>query len=264
MFSELPTTERTTRRGGRDGAGPREADARSVDSDWRRTHGTMRVALLSDVHANAVALRAVLEEITEADPDTVVCAGDVVGYGPDPATCLALIRDAADVVVCGNHDRNAGTPGRYAGHPTAGPGLEHTAAELDAEQHEWLCDLPTRATLDDGAVLVVHSHPDPGRRGRYVYPEDFKAVGRDVDADVLVLGHTHVQGASEAEGTLVVNPGSVGQPRDGDARAAYALLDTTGPSVDLRRVDYDVDAVREAVEDAGLPEKTWRRLRKGT
>jgi putative phosphoesterase len=224
----------------------------------------MRVALVSDVHANAVALRAVLDEVDDADIDAVVCAGDVVGYGPDPVACLDRVRDVADVVVVGNHDRNADRPRRYAGHPTAGPGLEHAATELDEERHEWLRSLPARATVDDGSVLVVHSHPDPDRRGQYVYPEDFDAVAEAVDADVLVLGHTHVQGAETVHGTLVVNPGSVGQPRDGDERAAYALLDTAEQSVDLRRVDYDVDAVRERVEAAGLPEKTWRRLLKGT
>ncbi|MFB6129752.1 MAG: metallophosphoesterase [Salinigranum sp.] len=223
----------------------------------------MRVALFSDVHANATALRTVLDSVAGDDPDAVACAGDVVGYGPAPSECVDLVREAADVVVAGNHDRTVETPDRYARHPTAGPGLQHAADELDDERRRWLRELPARATVDGGSVRVVHSHPDPAKRGRYVYPDEFDALARRSDADVLVLGHTHVQGAETADGTLVVNPGSVGQPRDGDPKAAYAVVDTDDRSVDLRRVAYDVEAVRDAVEDAGLPERTWRRLLSG-
>lgn len=224
----------------------------------------MRVALFSDVHGNATALRAVIERIEADDPDVVACAGDVVGYGPNPADCVELVRDVADVVVAGNHDRAVETPERYAGHSTAGPGLRHAFDELDDDQLAWLRDLPSRSALDGVSVLVAHSHPDPHRQGQYVYPDDFEPVARQVAADVLALGHTHVQGADQADGTLVVNPGSVGQPRDCDPTAAYALVETTDQSVDLRRVDYDVDAVRRAVEEAGLPDETWMRLRDGT
>lgn len=223
----------------------------------------MRLALISDVHANATALRAVLDELESLDVDRVVCAGDVVGYGPDPAACVELVRESADVVVAGNHDRMVETPDRYAAHPTAGPGLSHAADSLSEPARAWLRSLDSRTRLANASVVVAHSHPDPGRRGEYVYPDGFSAVESAVDADYLVLGHTHVQGVHEGEETVVVNPGSVGQPRDGDPAAAYALVDTDARTVDCRRVGYDVEAVVDRIEKAGLPEETGERLRTG-
>lgn len=223
----------------------------------------MRLALISDVHSNATALRTVLERIQEDAPDQVVCVGDVVGYGPSPAESLSLVSEHADVVVQGNHDRNAAAPERYGHHPTAGPGLAHTAEQLSDEQLDRLSALPERTELADGSVLVVHSHPQPEKRDLHVYPEEFPTLAELVDSRFLIVGHTHVQAATEADGTLVVNPGSVGQPRDGDPDAAYAILDTDAAEVELNRVPYDLDAVRERVEAAGLPDRTWERLHDG-
>jgi len=223
----------------------------------------MRLALLSDVHANEPALRAVLADLADEPFDRLVCVGDVVGYGPDPAACLSLVRDRADVCVAGNHDREANTPERYSGHPTAGPGLEHTYETLGDEELAWLDELPERRRLADWSTTVAHSHPDPEHTDRYVYPADFSDVGSTVDTAVLAMGHTHVQGAELVGETLVVNPGSVGQPRDGEPGAAYAIVDTDDRTADLRRVAYDVGAVRERVRAAGLPDETWKRLLDG-
>ena len=221
----------------------------------------MRLAVISDVHGNRTALAAVLEEIESAAVDRVACLGDIVGYGPNPSACTASVRQVADFVVQGNHDRTVHTPGRYASHPTAGPGLRHAATELDEEALEWLDSLPEQRTVDEGSVLLVHSHPE--YRGRYVSPYAFETVAQDVDAEVLLLGHTHVQSAETAAGTLVVNPGSVGQPRDGDADAAYAIVDTETWTADLRRVEYPIAPVRDAVESVGLPDEAWQRLTEG-
>ncbi|WP_082230528.1 metallophosphoesterase family protein [Haloprofundus marisrubri] len=223
----------------------------------------MKIALISDVHANEPALRAVVEQIQSRDPDLVVCVGDIVGYGPNPAACLELVRDFADIVVAGNHDRTTQTPEQYAHHPTAGPGLQHAAEELDSTQLQWLRELPDRSTIGQESILIVHSHPDPARQGAYVHPDKFENVGKNVDTDFLILGHTHVQHAEQVDGTLVVNPGSVGQPRDGNPKAAYAVVDTTDQSANLQRVAYDIGCVRDDVEAAGLPEKAWQRLQDG-
>ena len=222
----------------------------------------MEIGLLSDVHANLPALEAVIEDLPPVD--AVVCAGDVVGYNPWPSECVERIRSVASVTVRGNHDRMVDTPDRYAHNEMAHAGLEHAAAELSAGQREWLRSRPDRTDVAAGDYRLVHSHPDPGERDSYVYPRDFAAMRPYLDDhDGLVLGHTHVQHAATVDGRVIVNPGSVGQPRDGDPEAAYAVLDTDRNEVDLRRTAYDVDRVRREIEAQGLPSGTAERLARG-
>jgi predicted phosphodiesterase len=233
----------------------------------------MRIGLVSDVHANRPALEAVLDDMPAVDE--VVCVGDVVGYNPWPAACVERIRSVAAATVRGNHDRTVETPERYRANRMAEAGLEHAKRELSADQLAWLRSLPRATRFGGGDFLLVHSHPDPDHEDAYVYPSEFEtlkpaieAVEATDDSDGgplagVVLGHTHVQGARWVGDRLVVNPGSVGQPRDGDSDAAYAVLETSEPAVDLRRVSYDVDRVIEAVDRAGLPSRTGERLTRG-
>ncbi|GAB7008563.1 metallophosphoesterase family protein [Halorubrum trueperi] len=222
----------------------------------------MKVGLISDVHANLSALEAVLNDMPAVD--RIVCAGDVIGYNPWPGECVERVRDVASATVRGNHDRMVETPERYRANRMAEAGLEHAKASLSDDQLGWLRRLPRSAEIAGGRYLLVHSHPAPEREDAYVRPEEFSTLDRYMDEyDGIVLGHTHVQGARSVGDGEVVNPGSVGQPRDGDPDAAYAVLDTATGAVDLRRVGYDVDRVREAITDAGLPERTATRLYKG-
>ncbi len=221
----------------------------------------MKVGLISDVHSNRVALEAVLEDMPEVDE--LYCAGDVVGYNPWPADCVDLLRERGVPTVMGNHDAAvaAETPFRFNGMAKAG--VEHAKAQLSGEQLEWLASLPGERLECDGRVKLVHGHPDdPDRYTRYTYPREFS--GRMLgDEDVLVLGHTHVQGAEQFAEGIVVNPGSVGQPRDGDPRAGYAVVDFDALTVETCRVEYDIEAVQEAVDEAGLPDRIGTRLARG-
>ncbi len=140
----------------------------------------------------------------------------------------------------------------------AAAGAAYAMHELDEEAMDWLASLPETRTV--GGVRVAHGHPDDP--DRYVYPALFSGDLLD-EARALVLGHTHVQGYERFPEGVVVNPGSVGQPRDGDPRAAYAVLETDGLAVEERRVAYDIDAVVADVREAGLPEAIGTRLRKG-
>jgi putative phosphoesterase len=223
----------------------------------------MRLGLISDVHGNLVALEAVLSDMPAVE--AVICVGDVVGYNPWPGECVDRVREVASVSVMGNHDRNVDTPDRYRANRMAHAGLIHAGERLDDDQAEWLRTRPERAEVADGRVLVVHSHPDPAQRGTYVYPSDFPRMRPHLDDyEGLLFGHTHVQHEATVDGRLLCNPGSVGQPRDGDPRAAYAVLHVEDDlRVELRRVSYDVERVQEAVADAGLPDRTGARLERG-
>jgi len=222
----------------------------------------MRIGLVSDIHANLPALEAVLEDMPSVDD--VVCVGDVVGYNAWPAACIERVRSVASVTVQGNHDRNVETPERYVHNEMAHAGLEHARSELDDDQRAWLAELPFRVDIAAGDYLLVHSHPDEERRGSYVRPRQFPEMRPYLDDyDGIVLGHTHVQHEATVDGRLVVNPGSVGQPRDNDPRAAYAILDTDADSVELRRVAYPVERAQEFAERVGLPERTAERLAEG-
>lgn len=218
----------------------------------------MRIAVIADVHANKVALEAVAGDMP--DVDEIVCAGDVVGYNPWPEFCVDWVRERDVPTVLGNHDRAVAT-GEYPGfNDMAAAGVEYAREQLPADHREWLGALPTERTLFDGRLKMVHGHPD--NPDHYTYPSEF-GPGLLGDEDVLVLGHTHVQGHEKYGDGIVLNPGSVGQPRDGDPGAAYALLDLDAMTVEQRRVRYDVGAVMDAVEEAGLPRRIGTRLSRG-
>ncbi|MCU4744208.1 metallophosphoesterase family protein [Natronoglomus mannanivorans] len=220
----------------------------------------MKIGLLSDIHANLPALEAVLDDMP--DVDRIVCAGDVIGYNLWPAECLEIIRETADITVMGNHDRTVETPHQYSANRMAEAGLEHAKRELTSEQLDWLRNLPRKASFADDRFVLVHDHPSI--QDRYVYPAEFANLRRYLDDfDGIVLGHTHVQHKALIDDRWVVNPGSVGQPRDGDNRAAYATLDTDDSSVNLRRVSYDIDHVIACFEESVLPMKTATRLLSG-
>jgi len=224
----------------------------------------MRLGVISDIHANRIALEAVLDDMP--DVEQLVCAGDVVGYNPWPAACVAAVRERAIPTVMGNHDRAVAsdTPFRFNAMATAG--VEYASEELDEDALSWLADLPPERTVVEGRVKLVHGHPDDP--DRYTYPEEFSARMLDGE-DLLITGHTHVQGHRVFDEGVVMNPGSVGQPRDGDPRAGYAVVELgageggDAVTVKERRVEYDIDAVIEAVEAAGLPGRIGTRLLEG-
>ena len=222
----------------------------------------MKLGVISDVHANRVALGAVLDDMPAVDE--MVCVGDVVGYNPWPGECVEAVRELCSSVVRGNHDRNVDTPARYRANRMAHAGLELASERLSSEQKEWVRSLPRSVDVGDGRVLMVHDHPE--HVDRYVRPPDFTRMRPYLDEyDALLLGHTHVQHEATVDGRLVLNPGSVGQPRDGDPRAAYAVVDTeTEPmTAELHRVEYDVERVQAAIRNEGLPERTADRLAEG-
>jgi putative phosphoesterase len=224
----------------------------------------MRLGVISDIHANRIALDAVLDDMPTVD--RLVCAGDVVGYNSWPVDCVAAVRERSIPTVMGNHDRAVARDTGFRFNAMAAAGVDYARERLDEDALSWLADLPDARVVADGRVKLVHGHPaDPDR---YTYPEEFSASMLDGE-DLLVTGHTHVQGHRVFDEGVVMNPGSVGQPRDGDPRAGYAVVDLkTGSggdavTVEERRVEYDVDAVVAAVQEAGLPKRIGSRLYEG-
>lgn len=218
----------------------------------------MRIGLLADIHANLPALDSVLADMPPVDIH--VCVGDIIGYNPWPAECVSRIQNLCSVVVQGNHDRTVRTPNRYRHNRMAEAGLSLALEQLSETQLAWLESLSRTATISE-SYLMVHSHPDESKRGEYVYPDDFPKIPDYVESyRGCILGHTHVQHATKIDDCLIVNPGSVGQPRDGDNRAAYAILDTSTDTIELCRVEYDIERVQEKIRETGLPERTATRL----
>jgi predicted phosphodiesterase len=247
----------------------------------------MRVAVIADVHANLAALEAVLARIEACGAERLVCLGDVVGYNADPAACVDLVRRRAHTVVAGNHDVDVARGTAAAGtHGQARQVQDWTRTRLDSADLDWLGGLPGLA-LDPAGLLAAHGcYLNTLFYTGYVTGTMLETNLRAVAArpewpQVALCGHTHVpmcgwlgaEGAVEARfdgavdwpagTTVLVNPGSVGQPRDGDPRAAFALIDPQARRAELLRVPYDIERAVRALHQAGLPEALGERLREG-
>ena len=219
----------------------------------------MTVALLSDVHANLVALEAVLAALPPVEAIWIM--GDTVGYGPDPADTLALLREHGAVIVAGNHDRAVATGrGLELFNPVARAAAVRHRSWLSAEDRDLLAALPLTLEPAEG-YLICHGSPrDP--LWEYVFDARIAvAATRATPQARCCVGHTQVPARFvTGDGRLLINPGSVGQPRDGDPRAAYALLDLGTAAVTFQRVAYDVAETQRRIRALDLPEMLAERL----
>ena len=187
----------------------------------------MRILLVADIHGNWPALQAITEP-----HDVCLCLGDLVDYGLEPAPCIEWVRRRAHHVVRGNHDhgvaQNVTIVGRNGFKYLTGVTRELSRARLGADDLRYLSRLPvTRMlTLDDTRFLLVHATPrDPLDEYAPADADYWRRRLQNVEADVVCVGHTHLPYVLEVDGTLVINPGSLGQPRDGDPRASYAIIE---------------------------------------
>ncbi len=232
----------------------------------------MRLALFADVHANREALTAVLTEIDRRGADALVCLGDVVGYGPDPEACVDIVAERCEVTVLGNHDAAVATGQDLTYLPPDGQTAARRHADwVGDERLAWLTSLPLVATSH--GVTLAHAGPrEPERWPRLT---SFQSVQAQFDAfatDVCFVGHSHRPAVvSNALGVTRVRPGhrylinvgSVGQPRDGDPRAAFGLFDTEAVSYELVRVHYDLARTQTRIAERGLPNELGARLARG-
>jgi predicted phosphodiesterase len=241
----------------------------------------MRVAVISDVHANRHALDAVLAAVEAERPDTVWCLGDTVGYGPQPNECCDLVRERADLCLVGNHDLvSLGELSIGEFNDEAAAAALWTSDVLSESSRDFLSVLEPSAEAE-GVDLYHASARDPV--WEYILSEEAaRATFELAGAALILVGHSHValalqqdegrgvagglapDGAElELDGRWLLNPGSVGQPRDGDPRAAWLLLDLERRLASFRRVSYPVEKTQAEMRERGLPELLAARLARG-
>lgn len=244
----------------------------------------MRNAVISDIHSNLEALKAVLADIGRRGADRIVCLGDVVGYGADPGECLAEVRRRTELIAAGNHDWGAvGKVDLNYFNRSARTAAEWTSGRLLGHERDFLAGLPLALDLEgDGGFTAVHSTPDHPGEWRYILSIDeaefqFERMSRPL----CFVGHSHQPAAwewhpggrcsvvsreylqMEPGRRYIVNAGSVGQPRDGDPRAAYAMYDDRRREVVIHRAEYDVASAQSKIIKAGLPPRLAERLSSG-
>ena len=242
----------------------------------------MRYAVIADIHANLAAFTAVLGDIEQkGGVDEIWCLGDIVGYGPDPHQCLELLRRYNHVCVAGNHDWAAiGRIDTSYFNPMAATACKWTARQLDSDDIQYLENLPL--TIEKDGFTLVHGSPmEPILE--YVISTSIAARNfAFLESPFCLVGHSHVPavfkeeagsclplqfspgiGLVLGESRMIINPGGVGQPRDGDPRASYAIYDSGSRVIRLYRLPYDIGATQDKMMQAGLPIKLITRLREG-
>ncbi len=240
-----------------------------------------RTAIISDIHSNWQALKAVWQRIEALNCENTYCLGDIVGYGARPVECLELIQKKKIVCIQGNHDSLVSDGNQELKfNEYALSAVSHNRALLTEEQLNFLRDLPPFKEI---VPRVFLGHGAPNDRDKYInYLQDFRQVSaglfKDGGPGLCFLGHTHIQVAFDGNNFLdraqtpfainsndmmVFNAGSVGQPRDKDPRAAFLVWDHSEETVSFERVSYDVERAREEILASGLPERLANRLREG-
>jgi len=229
----------------------------------------MRYAIISDVHANLPALQAVLRDAEGHGCESIVCLGDLVGYGKDHAECLQVVQERAASCVRGNFDDYVSTDvDLSAFNPTAAEAVRQMRGALTSDDVKWLGELPYVMELDD--FTIVHAMLDGPRRWGYVFDKLAAAASFTHQRTPLCFfGHTHVpmvfiQDSTVTGGTYnhltiqrgkkyFINPGSVGQPRDNNPKASYATYDSGNGNIELRRLDYNGSGPRGGGNFPGVP-----------
>ena len=239
----------------------------------------MRFAIFGDIHANLQALEAVLSDARTQLCTHYVCMGDIVGYNANPRECLAIVRGLECPTVKGNHDEQASMITEGEGfNALAEEAIQWTREQLTEDEKAWLRELRLQRQVRD--FTIVHATLDTPHKWDYVFNQLDAATSFSYQHTALCfIGHTHSPKAYIRDGSVrsmpldilslqrgkkyLINVGSVGQPRDGDWRAAYCIFDTISNEVELRRVEYDIGGTQAAIRNAGLPPKLADRLEIG-
>jgi predicted phosphodiesterase len=240
----------------------------------------MRVAVISDIHGNAAALRSVLADIASQDVEETYCLGDIVGYGPDANSCCHLVRRHCRIVLLGNHDDAVvGRTSTRWFNEQAAAAVEYAQAVIAPGHLAYLSRLPHVHVSKE--LYLAHATPVRPQDWNYLGAENLRENLAEIDARIGLVGHSHLQGAfvytreqhyrfvsglkhpdelelGETESIIIA--GSVGQPRDGDPRASYVILDLKRRAVLFRRCSYPLEDAQRRIREVGLPESLATRL----
>jgi len=224
----------------------------------------VRYAIISDIHSNIHALDMVLQDIDDQGADVIICAGDLVGYCPFPNEVIDALKDRRAICISGNHDRACANLDTFNMNPLAAKAIFWSVKNITEEGMGYLRRLMPSARLNLGGIAAAMFHGSPRMDDEYVFEEDADAgLLQIAKAEIMISGHTHVPYVKKLPQGILVNPGSVGQPRDGDPRASYLLFDERGQEFALRRIEYPTKEAASAVRSAGLPEFLGERLLSG-
>ena len=226
----------------------------------------MRIVVISDIHSNLDAFEAVIADLPEYDE--LFCLGDLVGYGPQPNEVVQKIQQLRpSVVLMGNHDYAVVTGDTEGFSSHAAEAVEWTRKRINSQNHDYLATLKPSEKLEKSNMSMALFHGSPrDPLTEYVFPGMPENTARKLiekaGAEIVLLGHTHMPMLYSFDHEMLGNPGSVGQPRDGDPRASYATLSIAERkfSFNIKRVDYDVNPVADKIVQAGLPEFLAERL----
>jgi putative phosphoesterase len=226
----------------------------------------MLIAVFSDIHANIHALQAVWDDIEKQRPDEIYCLGDLVGYGAFPNEVVGFLRERNVATLMGNYDEGVGFDMNDCGCAYKDPlqealgqrSLLWTRERTTPENKAYLRSLPMHIRLDEHRPDLLLVHGSPRRINEYIYADrpraSFERLAKLAGTQVLLYGHTHLPYQKLINGTLFVNSGSVGKPKDGDPRAGYVLLRTgPKPRVEFHRIEYDLQAAVNGIHSSELP-----------
>jgi diadenosine tetraphosphatase ApaH/serine/threonine PP2A family protein phosphatase len=241
----------------------------------------MKYAIILDIHGNLEALHSVLSDIDKKNIDEILCLGDVVGYGPNPNECVDIIREKARITLAGNHDyAPLGKIDLTYFNPWAKNAIDWTENRLTQASKEFLLNLPLKQEMN--GFTIVHATPQNPHEWYYITSLEEAIINfPEFEGQVCFVGHSHVPlvVALDEEGEYrvvrsnplkfseneryIINVGSVGQPRDLDPRAAYALFDSREKVYELLRIEYDLAETQRKIRESGLPEFLAVRLERG-
>jgi len=230
---------------------------------------TARYAIISDVHSNLHALKAVLTDLDDLEVKTILCAGDLVGYGAFPNEVVNLLKERSVICISGNHDRAVVNLDTSNMNDWAKKAIEWTIKIASEETREFLRKLNPRMDLTETGLFPDGSkvglfHGSPFDDDEYI--EDYAATDTMMiiaGTQVVITGHTHRPFINKLPHGVWINPGAVGQPRDRDWRASYAIYDETTKEYQIKRVEYPVEEAAQAIYDARLPRELGDRLKSG-
>jgi len=231
-----------------------------------------KIAVISDIHSNIYALEVILQDIQKRkNIDEIICLGDIVGYYPFPNECIELIKDECSISMLGNHDAGVlGDEPSFYFNQNAYTMIQWTQEEILSENKKWLTTLPRRKTIErnDKSIYLVHGSPfktfdymdnQTEKQWKLMLQEAFEIT----KTEILMVGHTHIPFKFKFKKYHFLNPGSVGQPRNGKPGAYYAIVNTNPVSITMVHLKYDHKPVQEEMKKLDLPKFLSDRLNRG-